>query len=201
MRFLIGIDEAGRGPLAGPVSVGVALVPQDFDWVLVQGAKDSKLLTPKARDRLYEVLVALRADQKIQFAVAFASAECIDTEGIVPAVRTALLAALQQLDHDPRESEVLLDGGLQAPACYSTQRTIIGGDRTEPIISIASIAAKVERDRYMVDLAKNYPAYGFDVHKGYGTKVHRQKIAEIGLCEAHRKTFCRRALLPAENTV
>jgi ribonuclease HII len=192
-KFLIGIDEAGRGPLAGPVAVGAVIVPVDFDWSLVVGAKDSKQMTPRSRDDLYTNMCALRREGKLDFAVAFSSAVAIDTRGVVPAVQSALNRALAKIARIKASYyTVLLDGGLHAPPEFEVQRTIIRGDESEPVISLASIAAKVLRDRRMKNLARLYPAYGFDVHKGYGTAAHRHIIAQIGLCELHRATFCSR---------
>ena len=190
-RFLIGIDEAGRGPLAGPVAVGAVKVPADFNWSLVEGAKDSKQMTSKSRDALYKKMCALRKEGKLDFAVAFSSASIIDKRGIVPAIQSALDRALAKITKvGALYCEVLLDGGLHAPNEFKNQKTIIRGDQSQPAISLASIAAKVTRDRLMIRMAQKYPAYGFDIHKGYGTFVHRQAIKGGGVCELHRTTFC-----------
>ena len=199
MRYLIGIDEAGRGPLAGPVSVGAVIVERDFDFALVAGIKDSKMLTPQMRDEWYARLEELRDEGVLRFAVAFSSAERIDKRGIVPAIFLALKRTLVQLKANPAECEVRLDGSLKAPAAFTMQTTIIRGDQTEPVISLAAIAAKVERDRLMVRLAKRYPQYRFEAHKGYGTLEHRARILEHGFSELHRKTFCRSILLKTQN--
>jgi len=200
VKYLIGIDEAGRGPLAGPVSVGAVIVPHDFDFSLVSGVKDSKMLTPKMRDEWYGKLQQIRDAGNLRFAVCFSSAETIDQEGIVPSIVSALGRVLDELQADPEECEVRLDGGLKAPARFKAQRTIIRGDQTEPVISLAAIAAKVERDRLMMDAAKAYPQYLFDEHKGYGTRAHREIILEHGISPFHRATFCT-ALRNAANTV
>lgn len=195
MKYFIGIDEAGRGPLAGPVSVGAVLVPRDFDWTLVQGAKDSKQMTPKSREVLYTTMSELRGAGRINFAVAFSSSSMIDTYGIVPAIKSALARALDKIQEAaPLECEVLLDGSLHAPERFARQRTIIGGDQSEPIISLASIAAKVERDALMTRLATKYPVYAFETHKGYGTLAHCAAIRKNGLSEIHRATFCTRII-------
>lgn len=196
MRYLIGIDEAGRGPLAGPVSVGAVLVPRDFDWTLVAGAKDSKQMTPKSREILYSNLVSLRENGKLNFAVTFSSSSMIDQYGIVPSIKSALARALSKIrEATPLGCEVLLDGGLRAPQEFTQQRTIIRGDMTEPVISLASIAAKVERDRLMTRLATKYPTYAFETHKGYGTAAHCALIRTNGLSAIHRRTFCTRLSL------
>jgi len=211
MLCIIGIDEAGRGPLAGPVAVGAVRLPRDFDIASVVGAKDSKQMTPLAREKLYEKMCILRAAGEIDFAVAFSPAAMIDEEGIVPAIRAALASALegamgtiapQGHGHftnaeyrevklvSPDECDVRLDGGLRAPDIFKHQTTIIRGDETELAISLASVAAKVERDRVMREIAKQFPAYGFEIHKGYGTAKHLQAIKDHGLCLIHRASFC-----------
>lgn len=190
-KFLIGIDEAGRGPLAGPVSVGAVLVPIDFDWALLSGAKDSKQMTEKAREAIFEKMQELKKSGAIRFVVALSSATTIDTKGIVPAIRLALVGAIGKLGADPAECKVLLDGGLKAPVEYIHQETIVRGDSKEKVIALASIAAKVLRDRHMIQIAEKYPNYGFEIHKGYGTKKHSEAIEKFGLSEIHRRSFCR----------
>lgn len=192
MRYLIGIDEAGRGPLAGPVAVGAVAVPLDFDWSRLEGVRDSKKLSEKKREDIFERAQELRESLLLRFAVAMSSATYIDTYGIMPAIRRALGEALSKLEIEPRACHVLLDGSLKAPAEYVRQETIIGGDDTEPIISLASIMAKVTRDRLMKRLAEKYPAYDFHVHKGYGTRSHLRSIARCGLSDIHRASFCKR---------
>ncbi|MBM3261497.1 ribonuclease HII [Candidatus Kaiserbacteria bacterium] len=206
--YIIGIDEAGRGPLAGPVSVGAVRIAADFDAELVAGAKDSKKMTPLARQRLYTQMCSLRASGALDFAVAFSDAVMIDREGIVPAVRSALESALEEvvggcdghhctacngahrIHISPDVCDVRLDGGLKAPDHFKQQTTIIRGDQTELAISLASIAAKVERDLLMREIAEQFPAYGLEIHKGYGTALHRRLIREHGLSPIHRASFC-----------
>ena len=190
MRYLIGIDEAGRGPLAGPVAVGAVLVPMDFDWSLVEGVRDSKKLSEKKRETIFARAEELQRSSALQYAVATSSAHYIDTYGIVPAIKRALAEALSRFEVDVHECRVLLDGSLSAPAQYIHQQTIIRGDDSEPVISLASVMAKVTRDRLMRRLAPKYPAYGFDIHKGYGTLAHRRAIEHSGLSALHRKSFC-----------
>lgn len=189
-RLLIGIDEAGRGPLAGPVSVGAVLLLPHFDRGALAGIKDSKKLSQQAREEWYGKMRLWQKEGSLRFAVAYSSAERIDRLGIVWAVSSALRRALLALEADPPKSLVLLDGGLRAPHAYVRQETIIRGDASEPVIALASIAAKVRRDRLMKRLARAYPAYGFEVHKGYGTKRHKDAIARFGLCAMHRRSFC-----------
>jgi len=192
MQYLIGIDEAGRGPLAGPVSVGAVLVAKDFDWSLIEGVRDSKKLSEKVRERIFEKANELQESSLLRYAVATSSATYIDTYGIVPAIKRAVAEALAKLQSDPATTRVLLDGSLKAPEEYIHQETIVRGDDSEPVISLASIMAKVTRDRIMKKLAPKYPSYGFEVHKGYGTAAHLKLIKEIGFCDLHRRSFCTR---------
>lgn len=189
-KFLIGIDEAGRGPLAGPVSVGVVAVPAGFDFGLLHGVRDSKQMSEADREEWFGRLQALEASAGVRWSVQFSSALYIDAHGIVPAVRRAMARALRELALEPEEVEIRLDGSLKAPPEFPRQTTIIRGDQTEPVISMASVAAKVRRDRLMRRLAARYPGYGFDIHKGYGTQKHRDSIKKLGLCGIHRRTFC-----------
>lgn len=196
MSWCIGIDEAGRGPLAGPVAVGAVLVRPDFLWEeMLPGVNDSKKLAPKTREDLYEHACVLKADGALDFAVTLVSASVIDTIGIVPAVRRGIARTLAALEREHAFSCVdvrcVLDGALRAPSRYTNQETIIGGDGVEKSIGLASILAKVTRDRHMVRLARRYPLYQFDIHKGYGTKTHRALIREYGLSDMHRRSFCR----------
>jgi len=186
------MDEAGRGPLAGPVAVGAVAVPADFDWGLLEGVRDSKKLSEKAREKVFERARELEKLSLLRFAVTTSSAAYIDTYGIVPAIRRALAEALSRFEIEPASCRVVLDGSLSAPAEYIHQETIIRGDDTEPVISLASVMAKVTRDRLMRRLAAKYPAYDFDVHKGYGTRSHMQVIAKRGLSDIHRTSFCSR---------
>lgn len=184
----MGIDEAGRGSLAGPVSVGAVLVPRDFDFSVFSVVKDSKLMTPTARARVYREV----KKSGVRHAVALIPASVIDRIGITNAVARGIAQILKKLDIDPEEVEVRLDGLLHAPKEYRYQSTIIKGDVTEPAISLASIMAKVTRDKRMVTLAKKFPIYGFDIHKGYGTKIHQNALKKVGLSKIHRRSFCKK---------
>jgi ribonuclease HII len=201
IRYVIGMDEAGRGPIAGPIAVGAACLTLEAPMsprharsfssehirALFPGVNDSKQLSPASRERLYGLLPLSRP--QVRHSVAFVGPAVIDHIGITRATRQAVARVLQQLALPPEECFVLLDGLLAAPRGYAVQETIIKGDGTEPIISLASIVAKVRRDRLLVRLAKRYPAYGFDQHKGYGTRAHYASIAEHGLCQIHRRSF------------
>ncbi len=198
-KWFIGIDEAGRGPLAGPVSVGVVRISEDFNWELIPGVKDSKKLSEKKREEIFSLAQKLKKEKKLEYAVVMVDASVIDKIGIVPAVNKAMSQALTKIRRPGLRIEeciVKLDGSLKAPAEYIYQKTIIGGDGKEKVIGLASIMAKVTRDRYMVKIGKkeSYQDYNFDIHKGYGTKVHREAIVQYGLSDMHRMSFCKKLM-------
>lgn len=187
--WLIGIDEAGRGPLAGPVSVGIVAVPEGFDVAReFPGVADSKKLSEKKREALFAMLEARAKGGEVRFKVEFEDAEVIDKEGIATAVRRALARGVNALAPDAALVRLQLDGALRAPSEYA-QETIVNGDEFVPLISLASIAAKVVRDRLMVELSAEHPHYGFEKHKGYGTKAHYEALEKHGLCTIHRRSF------------
>lgn len=197
-KHIIGIDEAGRGPLAGPVAVGVVLVPAEFDWRQLPGVGDSKQLSEAKREEIYQSANDLHKSGKLRFAVGLVSAKVIDRIGIVLAVDMALKRALGRVMKliEPIEwtkVSVKLDGGLKAPAYCVQQETIIKGDSKELTIGLASIMAKVTRDRYMRRVAAQsaYLAYNLAQHKGYGTQLHRAAIAKYGLTAEHRASYCK----------
>lgn len=188
-RYIIGIDEVGRGPLAGPVAVGaIAITPQLLKKF--RTIKESKQLSETKREEWSAKIFAAAGDE-LHVAVAMVSAKEIDRIGIAPAIRKALRVALKKLAIDPKDARVLLDGGLYAPDEYTNQETIIRGDASETAIAMASVVAKVKRDTLMIRLAKKYPEYNFSQHKGYGTKAHIQALHAHGLSEIHRKSFCK----------
>lgn len=202
--WVIGIDEAGRGPLAGPVAVGVALVPACFDWGQLPGVTDSKKLSEKRREAIYIVAKELEKAGQLATSISLVSAKQIDKHGIVPSVNKGIVSGLQSVTTaSPRKDlgeavqcesvQVLLDGGLKAPAEWVHQETIIQGDSKEKVIGLASIMAKVTRDRYMQRVATQpaYTMYNFAQHKGYGTKAHRETIATHGLSPEHRASYCK----------
>lgn len=191
MKYLVGIDEAGRGPLAGPVSVGVVKTPGNFDWASkLPGITDSKALSPEKREALFRQACNLRHHRELDFAVAQVGPSYIDEFGITKAVTLAMMRCLYRLKLDPASTQILLDGSLYAPPRFS-QETIIKGDALEPIIGLASICAKVTRDRYMERMARRYTLYDFEIHKGYGTKAHREAISKFGKCPIHRASYCK----------
>ncbi len=186
---MLGVDEAGRGPLAGPVAVGVVAVPEGYDVAKeFPGVADSKKLSEKKREELFRALAARAASGDVRFSVEFESAEIIDQEGIAAAVERAVARGVRALTRDAVSARVQLDGALRAPPEYE-QETIIHGDENVPLISLASIAAKVMRDRLMTELSSAYPLYGFERHKGYGTPAHYEAVRRHGLCAIHRRSF------------
>ena len=198
-QWVIGIDEVGRGPLAGPVTVAAVAMPfmKHETWNMKQtffaGIRDSKRLTASQRQSWNK-----KIHRKFLCTVSSVSCGVIDKNGIMYAVRLAVASCLKKLSKKCfmfRDScYVILDGSLAAPPEYKNQQTIIKGDEKVPIIAAASIIAKVHRDRYMTRLAKKFPQYGFEKHKGYGTVLHREAIQKHGISEIHRKTFCRNIL-------
>lgn len=199
-RYIIGIDEAGRGPLAGPVSVGVVLIPAGFDWELVPGVGDSKALSEKKREAVHEAAEAIASATGIFATVVFKTAKEIDKRGIAVVIREALAEGLDEVlsraGARPGDCLVLLDGDLRAPVEFLHQETIIKGDAKEAVIGLASIYAKVTRDHHMVTLAskKAFLPYDLATHKGYGTKRHREAITKYGLSKEHRASFCKNCL-------
>ncbi len=189
MRHVIGVDEAGRGPLAGPVAVGIVMVREGFDVAKeFPGVADSKKLSEKKREALFAMLKARVARGDARYTVEFESADAIDREGIAVVIRRAIARGVNALAPDAALVRVLLDGSLKAPPEYA-QETIIGGDASVPLISLASIAAKVSRDHLMLELAEKHPEYGFDKHKGYGTAAHYAALRACGLSVIHRRSF------------
>ncbi|MES2216229.1 MAG: ribonuclease HII [Patescibacteria group bacterium] len=188
-KYIIGIDEVGRGPIAGPVAVGscVFLTPQARK--LFRGVKESKQLTEEQREMWFARIEEARESGHVDFCVTFQSHRIIDTKGLSFAIRTALATSLESLNIHHESARVLLDGGLKAPAHYRDQKTIIKGDEKETIIALASICAKVLRDRRMNLLAKKYPQYKFEAHKGYGTRGHYRALKKYGILPMHRLSF------------
>jgi ribonuclease HII len=188
--YIIGIDEAGRGPLAGPVAIGLCVVPVGFDFSIFNNLKDSKKLSEKRREEVFSQMKVLQKEKKLNFGVALVSNNIIDDRGISFAINSGIEGLLKKVKIDTKSVRVLLDGGLKAPQEYTNQETIIKGDEKEAVISLASICAKVMRDHHMTKLALEYPEYGFDIHKGYGTKKHIEVIKKYGLSIVHRRSFC-----------
>ena len=175
-----GIDEAGRGPLAGPVVAAAVVLPEGFE---LPGLNDSKKLTAKKRESLY---AALMADERVQKCIAQATVEEIDELNILRATHLAMRRAAEGL---PGGVDFCLIDGLPVPGFPLPSRSIVKGDARCLSIAAASILAKVWRDRYMQELHRQFPEYGFDRHAGYGTKAHIQAIHDHGVTIHHRRTF------------
>ena len=191
MKYLIGIDEAGRGPLAGPLAVGVVCSQEKPLPHLPKKLKDSKQLSAVEREAWFLKIKAWQKKGILNYKVALVSAGIIDRVGIVQAIKYGIYRGIKRLQIFPPSTSVFLDGGLKAPSVFLNQKTIIRGDEKVPLIALASIAAKVTRDRKMTRLHFQFPKYGFDIHKGYGTLFHRKAIRLHGPCALHRRTFIR----------
>lgn len=193
ITYTIGIDEVGRGPIAGPVVVCACAIKNDIDILqyFPKGIlRDSKKLSKKQRSTILNDIQHHIRVGEILFGIGETSAERIDEIGIVPSIREAMIQAFTILHNEgvSKESFVYLDGSLHAPDMYK-QETVIKGDEKIPQISLASIFAKGYRDDLMVELSKTYPGYGFESHVGYGTAAHYKVIQEKGLTKLHRRTF------------
>lgn len=179
---ICGVDEAGRGPLAGPVCAAAVILPRGLE---IEGLNDSKKLSEKKRDQLYDKII----DSAVSYGIAFASVEEIESLNILGATYLAMNRAVAKLDKAP--ALALIDGNRNTGIkCES--RTVIHGDAKCASIAAASILAKVTRDRYMLEMAEKYPEYSFDKHKGYGTKVHYAAIREHGMSPIHRPSFLKK---------
>ena len=179
-RYVAGVDEVGRGPLAGPVVAAAVILPQDFD---VLGVDDSKKLSPKKRDELFAVI----KERALAWSIGWVSPEKIDEVNILEATKLAMAQAVNGLAVKP--DHVLIDGNFTVRALPLPQTAIVKGDANSTSIAAASILAKVTRDRYMEEMALQYPGYAFESNKGYGTKAHYEGLKALGPCPIHRKTF------------
>ena len=182
VKLLCGVDEAGRGPLAGPVCAAAVILPQNCE---IEGLNDSKKLTEKKREALFDVICAAA----VSYGIAFATVEEIEEYNILGATFMAMNRAIAKLNPVPELA--LIDGnrntGIQIPS-----RCVIGGDGKCADIAAASVLAKVTRDWYMLQMAELYPQYGFEKHKGYGTKAHYEAIRAYGPSPIHRPSFLRK---------
>ena len=176
---LCGVDEAGRGPLAGDVYAAAVILPHDLR---INGINDSKKLSEKKREFLYDIIV----QKSISWCVATASVEEIDRLNILQATMLAMKRAISGLNS---KSDIIIVDGNKAPDIDQNVVTLIKGDATSASIAAASILAKVSRDRYMRKLSETYPQYQFEKHKGYGTKRHYEMLAVYGVSPVHRKSF------------
>lgn len=178
-----GVDEAGRGPLAGPVVAAAVILPEQYD---LPGLGDSKKLTEKRREALFEPI----KQQAVAWCIAEASVAEIDELNILHASMLAMRQALEGLAISP--TQILIDGNRLPPLDETMRRVaqaVVKGDSLHACISAASVLAKVQRDRQMLELAKEFPQYQFDKHKGYPTQLHRDLLIEHGASEVHRRSF------------
>ena len=182
IKILCGVDEAGRGPLAGPVCAAAVILPRNLE---IKGLNDSKKLSEKQREELFSVI----CEKAVSYGIAFAEVEEIEKLNILEATFVAMNRAIKKLSAMPELA--LIDGnrtkGIEVPA-----RAIVKGDGKCADIAAASILAKVTRDRYMHEMAERYPQYHFEKHKGYGTKLHYEALREYGPSPIHRMSFLRK---------
>lgn len=181
--LVCGVDEAGRGPLAGPVCAAAVILPPDLE---IEGLNDSKKLSDKRRRELYDVIT----EQAIAYGIAMVDEKVIDEINILQATFRAMHQAVEQLSEKP--ALALVDGNREPDFGDIPVKTIVKGDSLSANIAAASILAKVTRDRFMEEQDAIYPQYGFSVHKGYGTKAHYAALREYGACPIHRRTFLKK---------
>lgn len=182
ISLICGVDEAGRGPLAGPVCAAAVILPRGIE---IEALNDSKKLSEKKRELLYDEI----CEKAISFGIAFATVGEIEEINILNASMLAMNRAIAQLA--PRPELALIDGNRNSTIEIRSQ-CVIKGDAKCADIAAASILAKVTRDRYMLKMAEKYPEYHFEQHKGYGTKLHYEALREYGPCEIHRPSFLRK---------
>ena len=182
MKYVCGIDEAGRGPLAGPVVVASVIMKPDS---MIEGVNDSKKISEKKREKLYELIT----NEAISYGVGIITQEEIDDINILQATKKGLTNSLNSMEIKP--DMILVDALKGIDTLGIPYLSIIKGDATSYSIAAASIIAKVTRDRIMREWDKVYPEYGFATHKGYGTVKHIEAIKQYGLCPLHRKSFCK----------
>lgn len=182
VEIICGVDEAGRGPLAGPVCAAAVILPKGLE---IPGLNDSKKLTDKRRRELMPII----KEQALAYGIAFASHEEIDNINILQATFLAMERALSQLEIKPQLA--LIDGNRMIDFGVPAE-TVVKGDSRSANIAAASVLAKVTRDDYMEAMALEYPGYGFEIHKGYGTKAHYEALRNLGPCPIHRMTFLKK---------
>ena len=184
-KYICGVDEAGRGPLAGPVCAAAVILPEGCE---IEGLNDSKKLSEKKREMLYDVIV----EKAVAYSIAYGTLEEIEQYNILEATYLAMNRAIEGLSVNA--DFALIDGNRVPKNITVPCETVIKGDSKSYSISAASILAKVTRDRLLLEYDKKYPHYGFANHKGYGTKAHYDAIAQHGVCEVHRLSFLKNVL-------
>lgn len=180
--LICGVDEAGRGPLAGPVCAAAVILPKGL---VIPGLNDSKKLSDKRRRELFPII----QQEAVSFGIAFASQEEIDEINILQATFLAMRRAMEQLN--PQPEFALIDGNRETDFGVPC-KTVIKGDSLSANIAAASVLAKVTRDNWMMEAAEKYPGYGFEIHKGYGTKAHYAALEKLGPCPIHRRSFLKK---------
>ena len=180
-KYVCGVDEAGRGPLAGPVCAAAVILPEDVE---IEGLNDSKKLSEKRREALYDVI----KEKALAYCVAYGSLEEIEEFNILEATFLAMNRSIEGLGI--KADYALIDGNRVPKDIKIPCETVVKGDAKSASIAAASVLAKVSRDRYITQIAQTYPGYGFEKHKGYGTKAHTDAIAKYGLTPLHRPSFC-----------
>lgn len=181
-ELICGADEAGRGPLAGPVCAAAVILPKGL---VIPGLNDSKKLSDKRRRELFPII----QQEAVSFGIAFASQEEIDEINILQATFLAMRRAMEQLN--PQPEFALIDGNRETDFGVPC-KTVIKGDSLSANIAAASVLAKVTRDNWMMEAAEKYPGYGFEIHKGYGTKAHYAALEKLGPCPIHRRSFLKK---------
>lgn len=183
-NIVCGVDEAGRGPLCGPVCAAAVILPTDCE---IDGINDSKKLSEKKRDMLYDII----KEKALAYSVVMVDAKTIDEINILQATFKAMREAVEGLSV---KADIALIDGNQKPGLSIEERTLVKGDAKSISIAAASILAKVTRDRYCLEMDEKYPEYQFAKHKGYGTKLHYEMIAQYGICPEHRRSFLKKIL-------
>ena len=183
-NVVCGVDEAGRGPLCGPVCAAAVILPVDCE---IEGINDSKKLSEKKRDMLFDII----KEKALAYSVVMVDAKTIDEINILQATFKAMREAVEGLSV---KADIALIDGNQKPGLSIEERTLVKGDAKSISIAAASILAKVTRDRYCLEMDEKYPEYQFAKHKGYGTKLHYEMIAQYGICPEHRRSFLKKIL-------
>ena len=180
-KYIAGVDEVGRGPLAGPVVAAAVILPEDFD---VPGVDDSKKLSEKRREELFDIIT----ERAVAYGIGMADHSIIDEINILQATKLAMKEAISSLQQQP---DYILFDAMRIDDLEIPQESLIKGDAKVLAVAAASIVAKVTRDRMMAEYSAEYPGYAFEKNKGYGTKAHYEGLREHGMCPIHRRTFLR----------